>query len=56
MDGFSKFEAADFLDNEEIIAEYLFAALESGDPELYIAALNDVAKARGKAIVYWLFL
>lgn len=51
MNGFSKFDAAEFLDNDEVIAEYLTAMLESDDPELFIAALNDVAKARGMASI-----
>ncbi|MGB8816833.1 MAG: addiction module antidote protein [Rhizobiaceae bacterium] len=47
MKGFTKFDAAEFLDNEEIIAEYLAAALEADDPDLFITALGNVAKARG---------
>ena len=30
MEQFSKFDAADYLDSEEMIAEYLTAALEIG--------------------------
>ena len=41
------FDAAEFLDNEETIAAYLSAALEDDDPALFLAALADVAKARG---------
>jgi len=43
------FEASDYLDSEEMIAEYLTAILELDDPDLFIAALGDVAKARGMA-------
>jgi len=43
----SPFDAAEYLDNEELIAEYLSAALEEDDPALFLAALADVAKARG---------
>jgi probable addiction module antidote protein len=42
-----QFDAADYLDNEEIIAEYLNAALEYEDPDVFLAAVADVAKARG---------
>lgn len=42
-----KFDAADYLDNEEVIAEYLTAALEDPNPEVFLAAVADVAKARG---------
>jgi probable addiction module antidote protein len=41
------FDAAEYLDSEEAIAEYLSAALEENDPALFLAALADVAKARG---------
>jgi len=41
------FDAAEYLDSEDAIAEYLSAALEEDDPALFLAALADVAKARG---------
>ncbi len=41
------FDAADYLDSEEVIAEYLNFALASGDAELFLQAIADVAKARG---------
>ncbi|MFA5595948.1 MAG: addiction module antidote protein [Pusillimonas sp.] len=41
------FDAAEYLDSEEAIAEYLSAALEEEDPSLFLSALADVAKARG---------
>lgn len=44
---FARFEAADYLDNEEVIAEYLTAALEDRDPEVFLRAVANVAKARG---------
>lgn len=43
----SKFDVAEHLDNEEVISEYLAAALEDPDPNVFLAALRDVAKARG---------
>lgn len=43
----SEFDASEYLDNDEVIAEYLTAALQDGDPELFLAAVGDVAKARG---------
>ena len=45
------FDASDYLDNEETIAEYLAAALENSDPDVFLAAVRDVAKARGIASV-----
>lgn len=46
-----EFDAADFLDSEEMITEYLNQALASGDTDLLLAAIGDVAKARGMALV-----
>jgi probable addiction module antidote protein len=43
------FDAADYLDSEEVIAEYLNLALASEHPELLLQAVADVAKARGMA-------
>ena len=43
------FDAADYLDNDEVIAEYLTAAMEDPNPDVFLAALGDVAKARGMA-------
>jgi probable addiction module antidote protein len=45
------FEAADYLDSEAVIAEYLNVALSSEDPDLFLQAIADVAKARGMAQV-----
>jgi probable addiction module antidote protein len=41
------FDASDYLDNEEVIAEYLAAALEDPNPNVFLRAVADVAKARG---------
>jgi probable addiction module antidote protein len=51
MAKFSKFDAADYLDSEETIAEYLTAALEDSNPDVFLAAIGDVAKARGMAAI-----
>ena len=45
------FDASDYLDSEEVIAEYLTAALEVPDPEAFLTAVRDVAKARGVATI-----
>ena len=45
------FDASDYLDSEEVIAEYLTAALENPDPDAFLLAVRDVAKARGIATV-----
>ena len=41
------FDVSVYLDNEETIAEYLTVTLEENDPDLLLAALSNVAKARG---------
>jgi probable addiction module antidote protein len=48
---FSTFDAADYLDKETVIAEYLSLAAKSDDPDVLLKALSDVAKARGMAQV-----
>ena len=45
--GLAPFDASDYLDNEETIAEYLAATLEDPDPDAFLVAVRDVAKARG---------
>jgi len=49
MPGLAPFDAADYLDDEETIAEYITAALEDPDPDVFLAAVRDVARARGMA-------
>ena len=46
---YAPFDPATYLDSDEIIAEYLTAAAEDPNPDVFIAALGDVAKARGMA-------
>ena len=41
------FDASDYLDSEEVIAEYLAVALKDPDPDAFLVAVSDVAKARG---------
>ena len=49
MTRFAAFDAADYLSNEETIAEYISAALEDPNPEMFLTAVRDVARARGMA-------
>lgn len=48
---YALFEAADYLDSEEAIAEYLSLAARDENPGVLLKALGDVAKARGMAEV-----
>ena len=43
------FESAKFLDSEEAVSEYINAALEEDDPDVFLMALANVIKARGVA-------
>lgn len=43
----TKFEIADYLDNNEMIAEYLNTVLEEGNDDEIVEAIGHVAKAIG---------
>jgi len=45
--GTSKFEIADYLENKEMIAEYLNSVLEEGNNADVINAIGHIAKAIG---------
>jgi probable addiction module antidote protein len=47
MKNLARFDAADYLDNDVVIAEYINAALEDENPDVLLQAIADVAKARG---------
>lgn len=47
----SEFDASAYLDSEEAIAEYLSAALEEKDPNVFLLAIGHVAKARGMSAI-----
>lgn len=42
-----EFDAARYLNNEKMMAKYLAVCLEDPNPDVFLAALGDVAKARG---------
>ena len=41
------FDPSSYLDNEQVIAEYLSQVMADGDTEELLAALGHIAKARG---------
>lgn len=41
------FDVIDYLDNEQATAMFLTAVIEDGDLSLLVAALGDIARARG---------
>jgi probable addiction module antidote protein len=47
MTKLAPFDAADYLDDDQTIGAYLTAALEDSNPEVFLTALRDVARARG---------
>ena len=47
MTKYAPFDAADFLDDEETIVEYLTAALEDSNPDVFLTAVRDVSRALG---------
>ncbi len=51
MDTFAVFNATAYLDSDETIAEYLSAALEDDNSDVFLIALADVAKAGGMSAV-----
>lgn len=41
------FSASKYLDSDEVIAAYLTTALEDKNPDVFLCAVGNVAKARG---------
>jgi len=48
---YATFDIAEYLDNDEVIAEYLSVAAANKNPDVFIAAIGDVAKAKGMASI-----
>ena len=48
---FAPFDPSEYLDDDETIAEFLTAASEDENPDVLLAALGHVAKARGMSQV-----
>ncbi|MEI8326080.1 MAG: addiction module antidote protein [Betaproteobacteria bacterium] len=44
MAKFAPFDAADYLDDDETILEYITAALEDANPDVFLTAVRDVAR------------
>jgi probable addiction module antidote protein len=47
MTDYTLFDPSNYLDSDEVVAEYLSACAEDENPDVLLAALADVAKARG---------
>ena len=48
---YAPWDVAEVLTDEEAIIEYLEAALEENDPEFFVKAVGNVARAAGMAAV-----
>lgn len=48
---FTPWDSAEVLNDDEVIIEYLKAALEENDPELFVKAVGNVARAMGMTTV-----
>ena len=46
-----RFDVIDFLDSDELLVEYLNAALAENDPKQFAKALGNVARAKGMASI-----
>lgn len=44
---FAVFDTVDYLKTNKDMSDYLNAVLDDGDPALFIAAIGDIAKAKG---------
>ena len=47
----SKFDVADYLTDEETIAEYLNSVMQENDQDLLLSAIGDIAKAKGMSLI-----
>lgn len=47
----TEFDPSAYLNDDEVIAEYLTAALEDENPDVFLAAIGNVAKARGMSSI-----
>ena len=46
-ENYTPWDSAEFLTNDEVIIEYLKAALEENDPAFFMKAVGNVARAKG---------
>jgi len=51
MPKFKPFDISAHLDKDEVVAEFLTAALEDPNPDVFLSAVGKVAKARGMSAI-----
>ncbi len=49
MDNLRDFDVANYLDNNELIAEYISEILQDGDMDELLSAIDEIARAKGMA-------
>jgi probable addiction module antidote protein len=47
----SEFDPSAFLDDDEVVAAYLTAALEDDNPDVFLAAVGHLIKARSRGAI-----
>lgn len=50
-ENYAPWDTAEFLTDDEIIVEYLKAALEENDPAFFMKAVGNVARAKGMTAI-----
>ncbi len=50
-ENYAPWDTAEFLTDDEIIIEYLKAALEEDDPAFFVKAVGNVARAKGMTAI-----
>lgn len=50
-ENYAPWDSAEFLTDDEIIIEYLKAALEEDDPAFFMKAVGNVARAKGMTAI-----
>ncbi len=48
MSKITTFDAAQYLDSKEVIAEYILQILEDGDMDELLSAISDIVKVKEK--------
>ena len=50
-ENYTPWDSAEFLTDDEVIIEYLKAALEENDPAFFMKAIGNVARAKGMTAI-----
>ena len=50
-ENYTAWDSAEFLTDDDIIIEYLKAALEENDPAFFMKAIGNVARAKGMSTI-----